>query len=820
VPEPAPEAESAPPSPTAQALAVRARLGGGPPLTPRGAGGAAGGSASLAWRLTPAGGPRVQRACACGGTCETCRGDADEEQAGVAVQRAPLPGGPAAAGAVLVDGPAAGDGQASVSAWLDALEGRLRGACDAALAATGRDTGGCPYLERWLAFYRTRPAAEVERAARRYTGAAGRTPAALAEAVVSRAAAAAAQWALTGRIPDFPGGVGADGMPPHGAVQAKGTEGGAGPVSAADPAGVQARLGPGGSLDTGARSRLEAGFGTSFAGVRVHTDTRAAQLSRELGARAFTVGRDVAFGAGEYRPGTLAGDLLIAHELAHTVQQSGGGLSPAAGESRELEAEADTAAAGALGLVDARPLFTRRFGLSLQRCGSGDKDKTQDQGSGSGSAPVPKPPPTMDSYGVRKTWDDSGGDKARVFDKLRSLCVGSATCPAASDPVLTTVLGEIFAPGSDDLWLAQTIQTYGPEPLWPLAKLDERVARAAAGKWPKETGNIEADLPSDWSKPFAAGSTTGVAKVPGGTPIPPSPVKAYFFPGRSTERALVIGGVHGSEQSGIEVVEELRKSLAASPTAPYFTTILVPVLFPDNEAYQRAYLAANPKERGTNVENYKGGRYSRIGPKQKTQIEPNRNFPRAGESLATGQKGLKSKITGDPLSDELLTDTMLPENVMLVALIEHFKPSRIASVHAHRPSGKTGDAPGIYVDPRGGIDRSTDTANTPEGKVDDKLAKDMLAAAGKKGLPDNPGGTVHYASANTPAAGTSLGDWAPAPVDEGKPGVQDQPGDRPGITTITVEVKNYWSSADDKSGKTKDLIEAHRAALQQVFLEK
>jgi hypothetical protein len=50
--------------------------------------------------------------------------------------------------------------------------------------------------------------------------------------------------------------------------------------------------------------------------------------------------------------------------------------------------------------------------------------------------------------------------------------------------------------------------------------------------------------------------------------------------------------------------------------------------------------------------------------------------------------------------------------------------------------------------------------------------------------------------------------------------VQDQPGDRPGITTITVEVKNYWFSADDKSGKTKDLVEAHRAALQQVFLEK
>jgi hypothetical protein len=762
----------------------------------------------------------VQRKCACGGTCERCRNEAEEEQNGLAVQRAPLPGAPATAGAVLVDGAAAGAGQAGVTAWLDALEGRLRGACDAAMAGTGRSTDGCPYLERWLAFYRTRPAAEVERAARRYTGAAARTPGELAAAVVSRARVAAAQWALTGRIPDLPGGVGPGGMPPGGAVQAKAAEGG--PVSAADPAGVRARLGAGGSLDSGARSRLEAGFGTSFAGVRVHTDTRAAQLSRELGARAFTVGRDVAFGAGEYRPGTLAGDALIAHELAHTVQQSGGGLSPAAGESRQLEDEADAAAAGALGLVDARPLFTRRFGLSLQRCGGGDKEQTQnpEAGAGSGSAPVPKPPPTVDSYGVRKTWDDSKGDKGQVFAKLRSLCAGSATCPAAKDAVLATVLTEIFAPGSDDLWLAQTIQTYGPEPLWPLDRIDERATRAAAGNWPKETGEIEADLPSDWSNPFAAGSTTGVAKAPGGTSIAPSPVKAYFIPGRSSERALVIGGVHGAEQSGIEVVEELRKSLASSPKAPYFTTILVPVLFPDNDAYQKAYLAANPGERGKNVDNFKGGRYSRTGPKQKTPIEPNRNLPRPGESLATGLKGLKSKTTGKPLSGSLLTDTMLPENVMLAALIEHFKPSRIASVHAHRPKTDTGDAPGIYVDPRGGIDRTTDTAITKEGKADDKLARDMLAAAKTKGLDDNPGGTVHYASENTPAQGSSLGDWAPAPVDEGKPGVMDQPGDRPGITTVTVEVKNYWASGDDPTGKRKDLIEAHRYALQQVFLEK
>ncbi|HEX8693771.1 MAG TPA: DUF4157 domain-containing protein [Longimicrobium sp.] len=819
--------------PSAAGAGEKARAGAG--------GGAPAPAAPLAWALTPAGGPRVQRECACGGTCERCRSD-EEEETGLAVQRMPFgfssssgagaegPEAPAAGPVLADDGAAAGPGEAAVSGWLDALEGRLRAACDGELAAVGRDTEGCPYLERWLAHYRGQSAAHVESAARRYTGSDAGTPAGLADAVVARARAAAAEWARTGRVPDLPGGAGLGGLAPGGlgaaaasalagvsaafSLRLKARDGAGGAASAAspaDPAGVRARLGPGGALDGGVRSRLERGFGASFAGVRVHTDERAARLSRELGARAFTVGRDVAFGAGEYRPGTLPGDALIAHELAHTVQQSGGGLTPAAGESRELEAEADAAAAGALGLVDERPWLSRRAGLSLQRCGGGGETPPPQ--------PVPKPP-TIDPYGVRKVWDDTRGDKAKVFDKLRSLCVGTPACPAAGDAVLTTVLREIFAPGSDDLWLAETLQKHGPEPLWPLDKLDERVTRAAAGKWPKEPGNIEASLPSDWSNPFAAGSTAGVAKAPGGTTIAPSPVKAYFFPGRSQERALVIGGVHGSEQSGIEVVEELRRSLASAPKAPYFTTILVPVLFPDNEAYQRAYLAANPAERGTNVDNDKGGRYSRIGPKQKTLIEPNRNLPRPGESLATGLTGLKGKTTGKALSGSLLTDTMLPENVMLVALIEHFKPSRIASVHAHRPSSTKGDAPGIYVDPRGGIDASTDKALTAEGQADDKLAQDMLAAAGKLGLPGNPGGTVHYASANTPAQGTSLGDWAPVAVDEGKPGVQDKPGDRPAITTVTVEVKNYWPSSDDKSGKMKGLIEAHRAALQDVFLEK
>jgi hypothetical protein len=64
-------------------------------------------------------------------------------------------------------------------------------------------------------------------------------------------------------------------------------------------------------------------FGHDFTRVRVHTDARAATSARALQAQAYTVGRKVVFGTGQYSPGTAAGRRLLAHELTHTVQQEG-----------------------------------------------------------------------------------------------------------------------------------------------------------------------------------------------------------------------------------------------------------------------------------------------------------------------------------------------------------------------------------------------------------------------------------------------------------------------------------------------------------------
>jgi hypothetical protein len=88
-------------------------------------------------------------------------------------------------------------------------------------------------------------------------------------------------------------------------------------------------LGPGQPLDPATRTFMEPSFGHDFSHVRVHTDVKAAESTRAVNALAFTVGRDVVFGAGQYAPGTTIGRRLLAHELAHVVQQSSPGAVPA-----------------------------------------------------------------------------------------------------------------------------------------------------------------------------------------------------------------------------------------------------------------------------------------------------------------------------------------------------------------------------------------------------------------------------------------------------------------------------------------------------------
>lgn len=78
---------------------------------------------------------------------------------------------------------------------------------------------------------------------------------------------------------------------------------------------------PGQPLAPESRAMLEPRLGHDFSHVRVHTDSRAAQSARSVDALAYTVGRHIVFGEGQYSPGTAEGQRVLAHELAHVVQQ-------------------------------------------------------------------------------------------------------------------------------------------------------------------------------------------------------------------------------------------------------------------------------------------------------------------------------------------------------------------------------------------------------------------------------------------------------------------------------------------------------------------
>ncbi len=92
----------------------------------------------------------------------------------------------------------------------------------------------------------------------------------------------------------------------------------------AAPASVDSALAsPGRPLEPAPQQDMEQRFSHDFSQVRVHSGTAAEHSAREVNAKAYTVGHDIVFGAGQFAPGSHGGRLLLAHELTHVVQQSG-----------------------------------------------------------------------------------------------------------------------------------------------------------------------------------------------------------------------------------------------------------------------------------------------------------------------------------------------------------------------------------------------------------------------------------------------------------------------------------------------------------------
>ncbi len=293
----------------------------------------------------------------------------------------------------------------------DAMLARLReSTTSTAISMLGERAVGCPYIDAWFARHARTDEETLRRMFRRYAGLS--EPAndhELFEAIQARLRLGIAYWQSGD---DIAPELALAGLAPPGvdAISA---------AIAGDEVGalhVAAQLGEGIALP---------GAGD----VRVHTDATTARLADRADAHAFAVGSDIVIGSSAPKPGTLAGDVLLAHELAHVAQQARGKSRSADSESEANAVAVRAASRGTLagiGDVSRRAMTTP---LSLQRCKRG---KSPDKDAGTS-------PPVEDGATKDASVPDAPVDAA-LPPGMRSW-VGSKIMTAPK----TTVKGSEFA---------------------------------------------------------------------------------------------------------------------------------------------------------------------------------------------------------------------------------------------------------------------------------------------------------------------------------------------------------------------------------------
>ena len=149
------------------------------------------------------------------------------------------------------------------------------------------------------------------------------------------------------------------------------------------------------------KSTFESSLGVDLSGVRVHTGGSSAQAAGAVGAKAYALGQDIHFGAGQYDPSSSGGKHLIAHEVAHTVQQRGASTGAqfkleisTPGDSCEVEADraADAMVRGAPTSVSSGGV---QLGRVIMRTPSTDLAAAADRGEDDGRAAVAAAPPEV-----------------------------------------------------------------------------------------------------------------------------------------------------------------------------------------------------------------------------------------------------------------------------------------------------------------------------------------------------------------------------------------------------------------------------------------
>ncbi len=104
---------------------------------------------------------------------------------------------------------------------------------------------------------------------------------------------------------------------------------------------IQRETGKGFTPDGAVTEPTSAVTESDYSDVKIHTDAKADQLSRQLGAKAFTVGEDIFFKSGEYEPGSQDGQKLLSHELTHVTQQKQGVVAAGGPQAKMTVTAAD-----------------------------------------------------------------------------------------------------------------------------------------------------------------------------------------------------------------------------------------------------------------------------------------------------------------------------------------------------------------------------------------------------------------------------------------------------------------------------------------------
>jgi len=229
---------------------------------------------------------------------------------------------------------------------------------------------------------------------------------------------------------------------------------------------------PGQPLDSATRAFMEPRFGSDLSGVRVHTDPKAADSAAAVNALAYSAGRHVVFGAGQYSPSSEAGRSLMAHELAHVVQQVGidsGTPQRISNPDDAAEREADDAAQAVLrmpppvgAVARTRPVLARKSGAMVRR-------------------KIAVTPSNQTQFIAEELDTLCPGQLQASGNTISQSCTASTNqscncaCDAAADPARTYSVHVAPAAGSTT---AQTLWNGSTEPvpgstLWPNTEVDD-----------------------------------------------------------------------------------------------------------------------------------------------------------------------------------------------------------------------------------------------------------------------------------------------------------------------------------------------------------